>query len=301
MKTNFLFVAYIITAAAFSHATEIDAEAQRLIGLETADLAAKSLPSQVAAYGNVLSPAALIDLFRQIDAARTALEISKQTSDRAEKLFSSGELVARKDLEAAQAQLMRDRVAIQVIEDRLILEWGPSFSKLVAPERTKLLDELLSGKMAIVRLSVARSEKLHGVPLAASLHTFGQELKPIRSTSVTPATVVDPAFQARGFLCLVQTPEVPLAIGLSLTGALELGGEPHAGVLVPASAVVFYLGKTWVYQKGDTNEFERIEIAIDAPVDGGWFLASNVLEPHPVVTQGAQAILSKETSSTVEK
>ncbi len=301
MKTNFLIVACALTAAVFSHATEIDAEAQRLIGLETADLAAKSLPAEVAAYGSVLSPAPLIDLFRQIDAARTALEISKQTSDRAEKLFSAGELVPRKDVEAAKAQIMRDQAAIQVLEDRLILEWGPSFSKLLALERTRLLEDLLVGKMAIVRLSVARSEVLHGTPLAARLHAFGQELKSIRSTSVAPATVVDPAFQSRGFLCLIATPEAPLAIGLALTGALELEAEPRAGVVVPASAVVFYLGKTWVYQKGDADEFERIEIPTDTPVEGGWFLAGHVLEPHPVVTQGAQSILSKETSSTVEK
>jgi hypothetical protein len=243
MKTNFLIVACVLTAAAFTHATEIDAEAQRLIGLETADLAVRSLPAEVAAYGSVLSPAPLIDLFRQIDAARTALEISKQTSDRAGKLFSAGELVPRKDVEAAQAQLTRDQAAIQVLEDRLILEWGLSFSKLAARERTLLLEDLLLGKMAIVRLSVARSEMLQGIPLAASLHGFGQELKPIRSTSVAPATVIDPAFQSRGFLCLIATPEAPLAMGLILTGALELEGEPRAGVIVPPSAVVFYLGK----------------------------------------------------------
>ena len=301
MKTNILIVACAVIAAGFTDATEVNAEAQRLIGLETADLAAKSLPPQVAAYGSVLSPAPLIDLFRQIEAARTAAEISKQTSERAEKLFSAGELVARKDLEAAQAQLMRDQVAIQVIEDRLILEWGASFSKLVSPERTRLLENLLHGKMAIVRLSVARSEMLHGVPLAASLHAFGQELKPIRSTSITPATMIDPAFQARGFLCLIETSDAALAIGLTLTGTLELAGESRAGVVVPPSAVVYYLGKTWIYQKADADEFERIEISTDTPADGGWFLASGVLAPHPVVTHGAQSILSQETSSTEEK
>ena len=301
MKTNILIVAGAVIAAGFTDATEVNAEAQRLIGLETADLAAKSLPPQVAAYGSVLSPAPLIDLFRQIEAAKAAAEISKQTSDRAEKLFSSGELVARKDLEAAQAQLMRDQVAIQVIEDRLILEWGPSFSKLLTPERTRLREDLLNGKTAIVRLSVARSEMLNSAPLTASLHAFGQELKPIRATSITPATMLDPAFQARGFLCLIETSDVPLAIGLTLTGTLELTGEPRAGVVVPPSAVVYCLGKTWIYQKAETDEFERIEIPTDTPADGGWFLASGVLAPHPVVTHGAQSILSQETSSKEEK
>ena len=301
MKTNFLIVVCAFTVAIFSQATEIDAQAQRLMGLETAALAAKSLPPRVAAYGSVLSPAPLIELFRQTEAAKTALEISKQISDRMEKLFSAGELVPRKEVEAAQAQLTRDQAAIQVLEDRLILEWGVSFSKLAAAERANLLGDLLGGRIAIVRLSVSRSEKVHGAPLAASLHAFGQELKPIRSTSVIAATGIDPVFQSRGFLCLIQTGEAPLAIGLVLTGVLELEGEPRAGVVVPSSAVVFYLGKAWIYQKADADQFKRIEISTDTPMDESWFLAGDILGPNPVVIRGAQSILSKETTGTVEE
>ena len=74
MKTNFLIVVCAFTVAIFSQATEIDAQAQRLMGLETAALAAKSLPPRVAAYGSVLSPAPLIELFRQTEAAKTRSE-----------------------------------------------------------------------------------------------------------------------------------------------------------------------------------------------------------------------------------
>lgn len=298
MKTN-IFLTVIL--ASLAHATEIDAEARRLIGLETTDLAEKSLPPEAAVYGSVISPAPLIDLFRQIETAQASLEISQQASDRAGKLFASGELVARKDVETAQAQLMRDQSAIRALEDRLVLEWGPRFSKLSATDRTKMLEDLLEGRMTMVRLAVSRGEDFEGLPLAADLHAFGRDMKPIRCTAISPALMTDPVFQSRAFLGLIETPEAPLAVGLSLTGSLELKGEPRAGILVPQAAVVFYLGKAWVYQKGDGEEFERVEIPTDTPVDGGWFLASDAIEPHPVVTKGAQSILSKETAGPAEE
>ncbi|GAA5126254.1 hypothetical protein JIN84_15275 [Luteolibacter yonseiensis] len=301
MKTKILTSFFVLLTGPPACATEIDAEAQHLIGLETAEPAARSLPPEVAAYGTVLSPAPLIDLFRQIDAAKAALEISQQTSDRVEKLFASGELVARKDVEAAQAQLVRDRASMRTLEDRLVLEWGPRFSKLAATDRATLLGDLLEGRMAIARLSVARSETVTGIPLAANLHVFGREMKPIRCTSISPATTMDPAFLSQGFFGVMETPDTPLAIGLTLTGSLEIRGEPRSGIKIPQAAVVFYLGKAWVYQGGGDGTFKRVEIPTDEPVDDGWFLSNGVIPPHPVVTKGAQSILSKETAGPAEE
>ena len=298
MKTKLLLSVFAWIAGAFASATEIDAGAQRLIGLETADLVAKSLPPEVAVYGSVLSPAPVIDLFRQIGTAQAAVDVSNQTSARVEKLSAAGELVARKEVEAARAQVVKDQAAVQALEDRLVLEWGTGFSKLSAQDRAKLLDDLLAGRRVLVRLAVSRAENPDSVPVAARLHAFGQEMKPIRCTSISPAPAIDPAFQSRTFLGVIERPDSPLAVGLALAGALELKGEPRAGVLVPQCAVVFHLGKGWIYQKEGGDEFERVEVPVDTAVEGGWFVAGGVLKSHPVVTKGAQSILSKETVGT---
>lgn len=299
MKTKLLIPILSLIAGGFSRAVEVDAEARRLLGIETAELAAKSLPPEVAAYGSVLSPAPLVDLFRQIAAASAALEVTNTSLERVEKLFASGELVARKDVQAAQAQQARDQLAIQGLEDRLQLEWGQRFSKLSPPERTKLLEDLLAGRQTLIRLSVSRGESPATAPVAASLHTFGRERKPIRCTSISPAPAIDPAFQSQAFLGLIDTPAAPLAAGLVLTGAIELEGKPRDGIFIPQDAVVFYLGKAWIYQQEDGDKFERVEIPVDTPVEGGWFMAGGVLEPHPAVIKGVQSLLSQETLAPV--
>ena len=204
-------------------------------------------------------------------------------------------------MEAAQAQVVRDQAAVQALEDRLVLEWGPRFSKLSMQDRTKLLEDFLAGRQTLVRLSVSRSETLASTPVAARLHASGKGMESIRCTAVFPAPSVDPAFQSRTFLGLIEMPQAPPAVGLALAGVLELKGEARAGVFVPESAVVFYLGKAWIYQNEDGDQFERVEIPADTAVDGGWFVASGMLEPLPVVTKGAQSILSKETLAPAEE
>lgn len=300
MKTKLLIPILALAAGGFTSAVEIDAEARKLLGLETAILATRTLPPEVPVYGSVLSPAPLIELLRQIAAAQAALVVSKESLERMEKLFAAGELVARKEVQAAQAQQAQDQVVIQGLADRLALEWGQAFSKLTAPERAKLVDDLLAGRQALVRLSVSRGEQFEAVPVAARLHAFGKELAPIRCERILPAPAIDPAFQGRAFLGWIATPDSPLATGLALTGALELkSGEQLLGKFVPQDTVVFYLGKAWIYQKSGGDQFDRLEISTNTPVAGGWFVNLDVLNPREVVTKGAQALLSKETLAPV--
>lgn len=301
MKNKLLMSLLVILAGGFSSAAEVNPEAQRLIGLETANLAVKSLPPEVPVHGSVLSPAPLIDLYRAVATAQETLGISKESLERSEKLYASGELVARKDVQAAQAQHVLDKSALQSLEDRLVLEWGPRFSNLKAAERIKLIDDLLAGHVAIARLSLLPGEKLSAAPLAARLHAFGQERSQVRCTGILPAPAVDPAFQAQVFLGLLETPPAYLAVGMTLAGVLELRAEPRAGVFVPQEAVVFYLGKAWIYQKMKGDVFERVEVPVETPVEGGWFVAGDVFAHHPVVSRSAQSILSLETLGPAEE
>ena len=282
-------------------ALELEEETQEALGIEVAAPAAFKLAPEVAAQGTVLAPAALVDLFRQIAAARAALEISKESLARAEKLFAGGELVARKDVQAAQTQQAQDEAKLSGLDDRLALEWGPHFAAMAADARAALLAQLLVGKQALIRFSAARDAPLGTGPQGARLHPLGQETALFHSTAVFAAPTVDPASQAQAFLAVVATPQQPLATGLALAGVMELAGAPQSGVCVPQAAVVFYLGKAWVYQKTDDTHFERIEISTTTSITGGWFVAGEALATKQLVTTGCQTLLSKETLKEAEE
>jgi hypothetical protein len=67
------------------------------------------------------------------------------------------------------------------------------------------------------------------------------------------------------------------------------------GVTLPASAVVWYAGKPWVYKKQGEESFIRLPISIDNETNGGWFNRSEKLASGDnLVVNGAQLLLSEE-------
>jgi membrane fusion protein, multidrug efflux system len=282
MKINRLLLLF---TAALCHAAGMTPETQRLLGIETATLAEATLPPQASAYATAISPAPLIDLFRQAATAHSAIASSQESLKRAEALFASGALIARKELQAAQTQATLDQAALQLLEDRLQLEWGAYFSKLDAGARLELLTELLARKKSLLRLTLPRGEPL--VPLAA-------QFQALRCTAIFPAPAVDVAAQSQAFYGIVAA---DIAVGAALSGVIELAGVVRAGFVIPSDAVVFYLGKAWIYQPGESEGFERMEIPTSLPVTGGFFVCG---EFSKIVSKGAQALLSQETLAPAE-
>jgi len=286
-----------VLCASFSHAAEfkVETEVQKLLDLEAKEPAATSLPPETTAWASVIAPAPLIELFRQGEAAQAAIDVTKRSVERAEKLFSSGELVARKDLDALHAQEVQDAAARQLIEDKIALEWGARFSTMADVDRGKLIKSLLAGEEALLKISLSRGAEPVTSPVAARLHAEGREQAPVRCTTLSPAASVDPVFQGQSFIGEIENKDHSLVPGLNLTGVMELPGETREGFLIPHSAMVFHLGKAWAYRKSGEEDFERLEIPIDSPVAGGWFVAKDAIEDGELVTRGAQALLSKET------
>jgi hypothetical protein len=302
MKSNLLaFFCVFCSLANLARAVEVDEEIQKKLGIEVADLKTISLPPETAAYASVISPAPVIEIIRQIHTAVATEAVSNESLERLEKLFADGELAPKKDVLAARAQVALDKTVVQGLEDRLQLEWGPWFSGKSPAERDALIKELLAGHQALVRVSVPRGVASTVKPVGVRLHAFGQEKSTIRSNEIIPALTVDASYQAQSWIAVVATKDAPLAVGLSLTGSMELDGKPQEGILVPQSAVVFYLGKAWVYQQAKDVEFERLEIPIDKPVDGGWFLEKDAIETEKIVTRSVQPLLSQETLGPAEE
>jgi len=100
--------------------------------------------------------------------------------------------------------------------------------------------------------------------------------------------------QGRGFLLLISPNSLKLVPGLALTGLLSLPGEPRSGVLLPRSAVVRYNGATWIYLQTGEETFQRTQVALDSPLQDGWFVEKGLKPKDKVVTVGGQQLLSEE-------
>lgn len=272
----------------------LDAKTQKLAGLQTATLAAATLPPEIQAYGRVLDSAALVVLDDDVLAARAALRAAQQEYERLKKLSAEDNAPARA-LEAAAAEMKRDQSALASAVAQLAAASG----KAVAGAPPDFFQSLARQESALVRLDLPAGEISVETPTAAQLVLPGMK-QPVVANFVGRAATTDPQVQGAGFLFLATNAPATLAPGLALTGFLQLPGEPLHGVVVPGDAVVRSDGRAWIYVQTGGTDFTRHEISLDHPLVGGWFVTNNVVPGGKVVVTGAQTLLSEELKSQIK-
>jgi hypothetical protein len=109
---------------------------------------------------------------------------------------------------------------------------------------------------------------------------------------LSPAARVDPRIQGLSFFYAVPDGSGVLP-GMNLLAFLP-GDTSAEGVLVPASAVVQWEGKNWIYLRVDAETFMRREIATDMPGPDGGYVVTALSPDAQIVTSGAQMLLSEE-------
>jgi hypothetical protein len=68
---------------------------------------------------------------------------------------------------------------------------------------------------------------------------------------------------------------------------------------VPHNAVLRFNGATWIYLQTGGDKFQREEVALETPVEGGWFVREGLKPQQKVVTVGAQQLLSEELKGQI--
>jgi hypothetical protein len=276
---------------------KLDLTAQRLIGLQTAALAAATQARTVKAYGRVLEPAPLLALASHTASARAVLAASSKEYQRLKTLFAQGQNASAKTLETAQATMQRDQIMLQTAEAQFLAAWGKTLAQ--EPDLAAFLGSLAKLECVLVRLDLPAADSLAVAPVGAQLELPGTN-PPLEARFLGRATTTDAQVQGEGFIFVATNSAARLAPGLALAGFLQLPGEPLHGVVVPNAAIVRADDRAWVYvQTGDTT-FARRELALDQPVAGGWFVAQGLAPNDRLVVTGAQALLSEERKTQIK-
>lgn len=121
---------------------------------------------------------------------------------------------------------------------------------------------------------------------------------------VGPALAADPVTRRPAYLYRAgrtwpgAAPGVPIVA--LIPGSRPAGTGPRrdsisgAPVVVPDSAVVQWEGLAWAYRQHAPGQFERVRVATDQPVPGGWLTWSPFAAGDTVVLRGAEELLSEE-------
>src|SRR5689334_18825510 len=102
---------------------KIDDEAQGKMGLLVEKPAACQQSRELKAYGKVLDPTPLAGLMSELATAQAQAAASTNVLAR-QKLLASQDNTSQQNLQAAEANAVRDELAVQAARQKLILSWG---------------------------------------------------------------------------------------------------------------------------------------------------------------------------------
>jgi len=274
----------------------LDAETQKVMGLQTATLTATQMNSEIKAYGRVLDTSALGGLINELQSAQVAAENSRQELERMKVLIAQKN-TSERALKAAEAAYAHDQLGIQATSLKVQTAWGKKLSELMASSATTA-KRLSSLESMIVRVDLPLDQAVDS-PKEARLLNQETNAKPIPAQFVDFAPSMDSQIQARGLFFMADNEGRKLVPGMAVTALIDSGQNPETGVVVPREAVVRAKGGSWVFIQNPDPEFTRKEISTEHPVERGWFVSGSFKEGDKVVTVGAQQLLSEELKGQI--
>jgi hypothetical protein len=280
----------------------LDSSAQNRLGLEVATLAATVVRPHATFPATVLSVqdlAASRNNFvltqAQIQKAQVAADFARKEYTRLKTLFDQNQNISEKSLQSAEAILEADQTDVRVGEQQQALQesvarqqWGYIVAKW-AMEGSPALQRILDRSDVLVQMTML-SDATYTAPKSISLEIPGGPRTEGSFVSAFPR--VDPRIQGRTFLYVAHA-QPGLTPGINLLAYLTVGSAMK-GLIVPAAAVVWSEGRTWVYQQTAEDRFVRRAMATDIPVEAGFLVTQPFASGDKLVIQGAQALLSEE-------
>jgi membrane fusion protein, multidrug efflux system len=284
-------------------------DGQKQSDIQTVSLTSSQHQKTLNTLGNVVSIDTLIELrTRYLNAkananiARASLANSKQDYQRMQSLNRDDRNVSDHVMLAAQAVFKADQAKVQAAEteannlnDTMRQTWGETLANEASKEPASAsLQSLLQHKEVLLLITLPADSNVKAGETISVVPT-GAQTKAINAKLVAASPQTDSTIQGRTYYFRAPAENLRAGMRVSVEMKDSASNKASDGVAVPASAVVWYAGKPWVYKKQGEESFIRIPISTDNEINGGWFNRSEQLAAGDnLVVNGAQLLLSEE-------
>jgi hypothetical protein len=272
---------------------KLDAAAQQKAALVVEPAKAATRVREEKAYGRVLDPTPLIAASAEEATARATLDAAEKELRRVRTL-AAGQNASARTVEAADTAVTQARIALDAAHAKLLVGWGDGVANRT--DVSDLIHALAVGEAALARVDLEPGRTF--VPAAVRVVTLDGKTS-ADAQVLGSAANVDPQTQGPGFFAVVRPNTAHLLAGQAIVAYVAADAAARTGVIVAANAAVRNDGKAWIYVRVAPDTFARREVALDEPIDGGWFVTSGVSAGEAVVVTGAQTLLSEELKSAL--
>ncbi|WP_293367264.1 hypothetical protein [Phenylobacterium sp.] len=246
------------------------------------------------AFAKVLDPGPLAQLNSDLLTAIATAAASRAEAARAQTLSGTGGALARKDAEAAQAQARSDALKVELLRQRLGLEWGPGVARLSDARRQALIRALSNGAAALVHVDTPSNAGQAGARTVkidvGSDSVTGQVLGPARAA--------EPRLQSSGLIVEVTGKSaILLSVGLTQSAHIDTG-NPLSGVVIKRESVLRYEGSLWAYVRRGGEQFERRLVQDGLAEEAGYFVAKGFAPGDQVAVSGVAGLFAADLAAT---
>ena len=275
---------------------ELDDSARERLDLATAPVEAGSLSGEVSAYGRVLDPLPLVDAAMARATARSDAALALRERDRVRELARDHQNASARDVEAAEAALVRANVALAAAEARMRTSWGSALAESATLDTD--LRALGRGSTGLARVDLPAGAGSSETPAEIRVFASDPGSRQLVVRPIGPAPVTDPLLLGRGWLLWIgRDPPPP---GTPLSASLVFPSLARSGWWVPDAALVRLAGHAYVWVELQHGVFERREVEVKQAEQGRSWVAGALAAGDAVVVRGALELLAEQEATPTE-
>jgi hypothetical protein len=281
------------------------AKAQSASDLQTITLTSASDHPEFTAYGKAVNIQQLMELRHRYLVALTErggatarFKQAEQNIRRQQDLYREG-ATSKRNLQVQQAQWQTDKALFdasgvqgKAIIDEARLTWGNKLTEWALSADADQLSGFLSGKKTLLHITLPVSKRLANDIHSIEVEASGNRSQAIKAELISAAPQTDATAQGESYF--FQADGNHIRTGMRVAAWIPEQGENRSGVVIPKSALIWYMDQAFVYIKTAEEQFSRRPIDHYSATTGGYFVGSGISAGEQLVVTGGQMLLSEE-------
>ncbi|EGW23636.1 efflux RND transporter periplasmic adaptor subunit [Methylobacter tundripaludum] len=281
------------------------AKAQSVSGLQTVTLTPVSDHPEFTAYGKAVNIQPLIELrhrylvaLTERSGATARFKQAEQSIKRQQDLYRDG-ATSKRNLQVQQAQWQTDKAQVdasgvqgKAIMDEARINWGNKLTEWALSTDAEPLNGFLSGQKTLLQITLPVNKQLANEIQSIYVEASGNRSAATKAELISAAPQTDNTAQGESYF--FQTEGRRIRTGMRVAAWIPEQGENRSGVVIPKSALVWYMDQAFVYIKTDAEQFTRRTIDQYSATNGGYFVGSGISAGEQLVVTGGQMLLSEE-------
>jgi len=281
------------------------AKAQSVSGLQTITLTSVSDHPEFTAHGKAVNIQPLIELrhrylvaLTERSGATARFKQAEQNIKRQQDLYRDG-ATSKRNLQVQQAQWQTDKAQVdasgvqgKAIMDEARINWGKKLTEWALSTDAEPLNGFLSGRKTLLQITLPVNKQLANEIQTIYVEASGNRSAATKAELISAAPQTDTTAQGESYF--FQTEGRRIRTGMRVAAWIPEQGENRSGVVIPKSALVWYMDQAFVYIKTAAEQFTRRTIDQYSATNGGYFVGSGINAGEELVITGGQMLLSEE-------